>query len=216
MTSIAVALMIAAVQPGSASAAVQGAQDKVRSALNVWFKAKGAARTSARERARKAVSELIDFEALAKATLGKRWDEFKPAERARYTASLKAAMEANYLAKMRQGKSSDVDKIKTELLAEEPQGGGGTVVHTKVHSGEDTVAIDYVMEKRPKGWRAVDVITEGVSLADTYREQVGKLLQKKTLNDVIAALDRKRKALEADQDKPLEGSTGGGGAATER
>ena len=47
------------------------------------------------------------------------------------------------------------------------------------------------------------MITEGVSLADTYREQVGRLLQKKTLNDVIAALDKKRKSLEADQDKPL-------------
>jgi len=78
-------------------------------------------------------------------------------------------------------------------------------VHTKVHSGEDTAAIDYLMEKRPKGWRAVDVITEGVSLAETYREQVAKILAKKSLNDVIAALDRKRKTLEADENKPAEG-----------
>jgi ABC-type transporter MlaC component len=62
------------------------------------------------------------------------------------------------------------------------------------------------MEKGPRGWRAVDVITEGVSLAETYREQVAKLLQKKTLNDVIATLDKKRKALEADDDKPAGGS----------
>ena len=215
MTSIAVALIVAAAQPGSASAAVQNTQEKVRASLNTWFKSQGAARTRARERARKAVGELIDFEALAKATLGNRWDQFKPAERAKYTASLKGAMEANYLSKMRQGKSSDVDRIKVDVLGEEQQG-GNAVVHTKVRSGEDTAAIDYVMEKRPKGWRAVDVVTEGVSLAETYREQVGKLLQKKTLNDVIAALDRKRKALETDQDKPLEGSQGGGGAATQR
>jgi len=57
------------------------------------------------------------------------------------------------------------------------------------------------MEKAPKGWRAVDVFTEGVSLAEPYRGQVGKLLQKKSLNDVIATLDRKRKQLEADLDK---------------
>ena len=60
------------------------------------------------------------------------------------------------------------------------------------------------MEKGPKGWKAVDVITEGVSLVDTYREQVAKQLQKKTLNDVIATLERKRKALEADLDKPAQ------------
>ena len=204
MTSLAIALIVAAAQPGSASAAVQSTQDKVRSALSVWFKSEGQARTRAREQARKAVSELIDFEALAKSTLGKKWDEIKPADRARYTAALKGAMEANYLAKMRQGKSSDVDRIRSEVTGEDVQG-GKTVVHTKVLSGEDTAAIDYVMEKRPKGWKAVDVITEGVSLVETYREQVAKILAKKSLNDVIAALDRKRKAIEAEETKPASG-----------
>jgi phospholipid transport system substrate-binding protein len=214
VTSIAVALIVAAAQPGSASAAVHSTQEKVRASLNTWFKSEGAARTRAREQARKAVGELIDFDALARATLGKKWDEFKPAERARYTAALKGAMEANYLVKMRQGKSSDVDKIKSDILGEEQQD-GTTLVHTKVRSGEDTAAIDYVMEKRGRGWRAVDVITEGVSLAETYREQVAKLLQKKTLNDVIATLDKKRKSLEAEQDKPAGGAQGGA-TATEK
>jgi ABC-type transporter MlaC component len=214
VTSIAVALIVAAVQPGSASAAVHSTQEKVRSSLNTWFKSEGAARTRAREQARKAVGELIDFDTLARSTLGQKWDQFKPAERARYAAALKGAMEANYLSKMRQGKSSDVDRIKVDVTGEEQQG-GNTVVHTKVRSGEDTAAIDYVMEKRGRGWRAVDVITEGVSLAETYREQVGKLLQKKTLNDVIATLDKKRKALDADQDKPA-GAAQGGATATEK
>ena len=204
MTSIAVALIVAAVQPGSASAAVQQTQEKVRSSLNAWFKSQGPARARAREQARKAVGELVDFDALARSTLGKKWEEIKPADRSRYTAALKGAMEANYLAKMRQGKGTDVERIRTEITGEEQQG-SHTVVHTRVHSGEDTAAIDYVMEKRPKGWRAVDVITEGVSLAETYREQVAKILAKKSLNDVIAALDRKRKTLEADENKPAEG-----------
>jgi phospholipid transport system substrate-binding protein len=205
MTSIAVALIVAAIQPGSASAAVHATQEKVRTSLNTWIKSEGAARAKAREQARKSVAELIDFETLARSTLDKKWDEFKPADRSRYTAALKGAMEANYLSKMRQGKSTDVDRIKSEVTGEEQQG-NNTLVHTKVRSGEDTAAIDYVMEKGPKGWRAVDVITEGVSLAETYREQVAKLLQKKTLNDVIATLDKKRKALEADDDKPAGGS----------
>jgi phospholipid transport system substrate-binding protein len=203
VTSIAVALIVAAVEAASASAAVQRTQEKVRSSLTAWFKSEGPARARAREQARKAVAELIDFDALAKSTLGKKWDGLTPKERARYTAALKGAMEANYLAKMRPAKSSDVDRIRTEVLGEEQQG-AYTVVHTKVHSGEDSASIDYVMEKGPKGWRAVDVITEGVSLAETYREQIAKLLQKKTLNDVIATLERKRKQLEADLDKPAQ------------
>jgi phospholipid transport system substrate-binding protein len=204
VTSIAIALIVAAVQPGSASAAVQVTQEKVRSSLNAWFKSEGPARARARDQARKTVGELIDFDALARSTLGKKWDEIKRSDRARYTAALKGAMEANYLAKMRQGKSTDVERIRTEITGEEQQG-RHVIVHTKVHSGDDTAAIDYVMEKRPNGWRAVDVITEGVSLAETYREQVAKILAKKSLNDVIAALDRKRKTLEADEGKPASG-----------
>src|SRR2546425_10415292 len=115
VTSIAIALIVAAVQAGSPSAAVQSTQEKVRASLDAWFKSQGPARARAREQARKAVGELIDFEALAKATLGKKWDEIKPADRSRYTAALKGAMEANYLAKMRQGKKTDVDRIRTEI-----------------------------------------------------------------------------------------------------
>ena len=201
MTSIAVALIVAAVQAGSASEAVQRTQEKVRASLTAWIKSEGPARNRAREQARKAVDELIDLDELARSTLGNKWDELKPADRKRYTAALRAAMEANYLAKMRKGKASDVERIRTEITGEEPRD-GRVVVHTRVHTGEDTAAIDYAMVKGPKGWRAVDVITEGVSLAETYREQVSRILAKKTLNDVIAALDRKRKALEAELDKP--------------
>ena len=201
MTSIAVALMVAAAQPGSAAEAVQRTQEKVRASLNTWLKSQGSARAHAREQARKAVADLIDFDGLAKSTLGKKWDEIPPKDRARYTAALKGAMEANYLTKMRAGKSSDVERARTEITGEEQQD-GRVLVHTKVQSGEDTAAIDYVMEKTPKGWKAMDVITEGVSLAETYREQVAKQLQKKSLNDVIATLERKRKTLEAELDKP--------------
>lgn len=202
-----VAILLAAIQAGSASAAVRDAQEHVRKDLNAWFKAEGKARVKAKERARATVGELIDFDALAKSTLGKKWDELSPRDRARYTGALRGAMEANYLAKMRQGKSSDVDKVKSDVLSEEKQG-DRTLVKTRVTSGEDSAAIDYVMEREKKGWKAVDVFTEGVSLAETYRDQVSRLMAKKNFDAVVNALEKKRKALEAEEDKPAGGSAG--------
>ncbi len=193
-----IAILLAAVQAATAAAAVKTAQVHVRKDLNAWFKAEGPARQKAREQARAAVEQLIDFDALAKSTLGKKWDEVSPKERARYTEALRGAMEANYLSKMRQGKTEDVEKVKSEVLGEEKKG-DQTLVKTKVTSGEDTAAIDYVMEKEKKGWVAVDVLTEGVSLAETYREQVGKIIARKNLEAVITALDKKRKALESEE-----------------
>src|SRR5438876_7290262 len=148
-----IAILLAALQAGSASAAVQQAQERVRKDLNAWFKAQGPARQKAREQARAAVGELIDFDSLARSTLGKKWDDLTSKDRARYTQALRGAMEANYLAKMRQGKTEDVDKIKSEVVGEERQG-ERTLVKTQVKSGEDTAAIDYAMEKERRGRRA--------------------------------------------------------------
>ncbi len=202
-----IAILLAALQAGSASAAVQNAQERVRKDLNAWFKAEGPARNKAKEQARAAVGDLIDFDALAKSTLGKKWDELSAKDRARYTAALRGAMEANYLARMRQGKSSDVEKVKSDVLSEEKQGDGRALVKTRVTSGQDTAAIDYVMEREKKGWRAVDVITEGVSLAETYRDQVSRIMAKKNFEAVVSALEKKRKQLEAEEDKPASAGT---------
>ncbi|MCA1829000.1 MAG: ABC transporter substrate-binding protein [Myxococcales bacterium] len=191
------ALLLAVVQACSASAAVERAQERVRKDLNAWFKAEGPAKQKAREQARAAVGELIDFETLARSTLGRKWSDLSAKDRARYTEALRGAMEANYLSKMRQGKSQDVDKVKSQVVGEEKQG-DRTLVKTKVVAGEDTAAIDYVMQRAPRGWRAVDVLTEGVSLAETYRDQVSRLMAKKNFEAVITALDKKRKALEAE------------------
>ena len=195
---LALALLLAVLGP--ASSAVKASNERVRTALTTYFKAAGPAKVKARNDARAAVSQLIDFETLAKSTLGTHWDGLKPAERKRYTEALKGAMEASYLARMQEGKSSGVDPaaVKTELVGEEPQDGGHILVKSKVTSGSDTAQVDYVMDKEAKGYRAIDVVTEGVSLADTYREQVGKLLAKKGIAGVVAALDKKRKAFEAD------------------
>ncbi len=196
-----IAILLAALQAGSASSAVQTAQERVRKDLNAWFKAEGPARPKAREQARAAVGELIDFDTLAKSTLGKKWDELSPKDRVRYTDALRGAMEANYLAKMRQGKTDDVDRVKSDVLSEEKQG-ERTLVKTRVTSGQDSAAIDYLMEKAKKGWRAVDVFTEGVSLVETYRDQVTRIMAKKNFDAVVGALEKKRKALEADEEKP--------------
>lgn len=196
-----IAILLAALQAGSATAAVQTAQERVRKDLNAWFKAEGPAREKAKERARAAVGELIDFDTLAKSTLGNKWASLSSKDRARYTEALRGAMEANYLSKMRQGKTSDVDKVKSQVIAEEKKG-EQALVKTKVTAGEDTAAIDYVMEREKKGWRAVDVLTEGVSLAETYRDQVSRLMAKKNFDAVVTALEKKRKAIEAEEDKP--------------
>jgi phospholipid transport system substrate-binding protein len=198
-------MLVAAPAPGTASAAVQTAQDHLRTALDAWFKAQPPARDAARSKARAAVSDLIDFDAFSKDTLGAEWDQLKAKDQKRYTAALKGAMEANYLHKMRQGQSSDVAKVKSDVVSEQKQG-ARTLVKTHVKSGEDNVDIDYLMERGKKGWQAVDVLTDGVSTSDTYRELVAKQLPKNGIEGVISFFEKKKKSIEASEDEKTAGA----------
>jgi phospholipid transport system substrate-binding protein len=182
---------------GGATAAVQASNDRVRAALQRYFDANGAAKEKARTDARTAVGALLDFDALAKATMGKHWSELTAQQRKRYTDALRGAMEANYLSKMEQG-DVDLSKVHNQILGESTEG-DRTIVKTKVQAGNDTASVDYALVRQPKGWRAVDVITEGVSLVDTYKDQVNKLLPKKGVDGVIAALERAKKRIEDEE-----------------
>ena len=193
----ALALAPAAFAASAPVAAVQASNDRVRAALDRYFKAEGPAKPKARNDARAAVGSLLDFDALAQATMGKRWSELTPQQRNRYTQALRGAMEANYLSKMERGQV-DMSKVKNEIVGENKQG-PRTAVKTRVVAGDDTAEVDYLMEQRKGGWRAVDVITEGVSLVDTYKDQVTKLLPKKGIDGVIAALERAKKRIEEEQ-----------------
>jgi phospholipid transport system substrate-binding protein len=200
---VVLSLPAAAAAPpaGSASAAVNAANERVRAALDRYFKAPpGPAKEKARAEARDTVGALLDFQAIAQATMGKHWAQLTAEQRVRYTNALRGAMEANYLSKMQQGEV-DVSKVRHEVLGDSRQG-DKTLVKTRVITGKDSAEVDYLMERGKKGWKAVDVITEAVSLVDTYREQVNKLLPKRGVNGVIDALERARKRLEEQQDKP--------------
>lgn len=203
---------LAAPPPGSASAAVQAANDRVRAALDRYFKAPpGPAKGKARAEAREAVGAVLDFQAIAQATMGKHWAQLTAEQRVRYTNALRGAMEANYLSKMQQGEV-DISKVRNEILGETRQA-DKMVVKTRVVTGKDSAEVDYLMERTKKGWKAVDVITEGVSLVDTYREQVNRLLPKKGVNGVIDALERAKKRLEEQPDRPAAAQTPANGPA---
>ena len=185
--------------------AVKSANDRVRTALTAYTKAQGDERKAARKQVREAVETLIDFEQLVKAAAGKHWKSMTPEHHRRFTEALRGVMEANYLSKMREQGQVDVSKVDTEYLGEEKQG-AHTLVKTKIKSGGDEVAVGYLMANEKGHWRAVDVLTEEVSLASSYRGQISSLWTKGGFDKVVTRLESKRKSLEAREDAVKEDS----------
>lgn len=62
---------------------------------------------------------------------------------------------------------------------------------TSLRDGSD-YRVDYKLFLGPSGWRAYDVIIEGISLVENYHAQFDRVLQKKSFNELLQDLRQKR------------------------
>lgn len=82
--------------------------------------------------------------------------------------------------------------LEVRVKAETPLRGGRIVrVATEIQrrSGPP-VPVDYLFHQTAAGWRAFDVIVEGVSYVQTYRSQFDQLLRSESLDSLTAKLAR--------------------------
>ena len=77
---------------------------------------------------------------------------------------------------------------------EEKVSGDSASVGTEIVTPHDRFAVDYRLRKTPDGWRATDILVEGVSIARNFRAQFDATLARDSFQEM---LDRLRKKLEA-------------------
>lgn len=127
--------------------------------------------------------EMLDYDALAKASLGSEWAGRSDAEKAEFTGLLKQLVQQAYKKNLTKILDYDVEYVSEEAK------GDVTKVKTKAKSKsdprEDPIAIDFSI----KGGKVVDIETEGVSLVSSYKSQFTKIIKK----DGFAALIQKMK-----------------------
>lgn len=199
-----------------AKAAVEQANQRLRDQLTRMGEARGAGWDKARTDARAEVATLLDFEALAEQSLGDHWKEVAadPGKRKAYVEAMRAMLEGSYLSRM-QGKVA-LDDVQVSYAEKVEEQGGKPLVKSEVTKGQDKVSIDYVMAKDKSGkWRAVDVLTEGVSLAQTYRDQIVRLWPTKHYEGVVAAFQKKARQFD-EEIKARHQEDGAGGSPASR
>ena len=138
---------------------------------------------------------MIDYETLAQRSLAAHWGDLSEAQHKEFTDILRSLVRRNYERNIK-----NILDYRVEFLGEEP-GSEGVVVRSRASSTsnnrEEPVSIDYHLMKASNGWRVVDVVTEGSSLVNNYRNQFHRVIQK----DGYEALVRRMK------DKLAKGQT---------
>ena len=77
-------------------------------------------------------------------------------------------------------------RVKSETPL--PRGLGVKVASEFIRSGGEPIPVDYLMRQSGSGWKVFDVMVEGVSFVQTFRQQFDAALQTKSIRQVATDL----------------------------
>lgn len=129
------------------------------------------------------LDEMLDYDALAKASLGDQWGSRSDAEKAEFSGLLKQLVQQAYKKNLTKILDYDVEYVS------ESASGDVTKVTTKAKSRSDSREDPVEIAFSLKNGKVVDIETEGVSLVSSYKSQFTKIIKK----DGFATLIQKMK-----------------------
>jgi phospholipid transport system substrate-binding protein len=144
-------------------------------------------KTSERRAAiRKIIDSRFDFRKISKRALAINWRKRTPEERKEFVSLFSDLLEANYIKKI---EKYDNEKI---LYVGESVDDGYAKVKTKVITKRnEEIPIDYMLIKEGTKWMVYDVIIEGVSLVENYREQFQQIIDSSSYAELVRKLRQK-------------------------
>jgi len=140
---------------------------------------------------RKIVSGFLDFDELARRSLGKHWDHLTDKQRTEFVATLRDLIERSYIKQIHGSPDYQLDFDKETV-----EGNTADVtatLHSVVRGKKVDVAIEYKLLAKGSHWLVYDVITDDQSMLENYRAEFNKIINKESFD---ALLKRMKKKLE--------------------
>ncbi len=129
----------------------------------------------------------FDTEYSARLVLGQTWRTATPEQRKRFVDAFYHSLLRNYGAAL-----IDFTADRFVVLPYKGDPGDTTAtVRTEVKkSSGDKVPVNFSLRKTPEGWKAWDVVIEGISYVKSFRTDFAAEIQQKGLDDVINRLEK--------------------------
>ena len=176
------------------AAAQLGPQELMKDVSTRLFAALDANRAAVRkdaERVYPLVAQILlphfDTEYAAQLILAQSWRSANAEQRKRFIDALYTALLHTYGGAL--GEFS-ADRLKMLPFRGDPAATQATVRTEVRRSSGATVPVEYRLRKTAEGWKAFDVIIEGISYVRNYRADIGAEVSQKGLDEVIGRLER--------------------------
>lgn len=138
------------------------------------------------------VDGLLDYQYLATSALGgpENYATVCGSRCAEFEQLLTRLIRENYLRMIRKAEKHPVEYVG-QVAGRNEVYKVTTRVKIEKNSREQLVTVDYVMHKIDGNWQVRDIITDGVSLAKTYRYEFNKIAKDGGIDGIIRKLEDK-------------------------
>jgi phospholipid transport system substrate-binding protein len=137
------------------------------------------------------IAQRFNFQEMARRTLGAEWAKRTPEEQKEFAASFQTLLANTYLGRIENYTGEKVQYLK------EMTDGEYAEVQTKIDNGKTAIDITYKLESVSGDWRVYDVIAEGTSLVQNYREQFKRILSKQSFAELSSQLRKKSESIKS-------------------
>jgi len=143
-----------------------------------------------REKIRREINPVFDFNEMSRRTLARNWKKFSAEEQQVFTRVFGRLLEDTYIDKVVAGYQNEEVVYLEERVTDRK-----ALVQTKIVRNSTEIPVDYSLIKTDTGWRIYDVRIEGVSLVKNYRSQFNRILRKSSPSCLIKRIEEKIEGL---------------------
>jgi phospholipid transport system substrate-binding protein len=128
----------------------------------------------------------FDTDYSARLVLGRHWTAASEDQRQRFIKAFYKSLLSNYGDALA---DFTADKLKVFPYAGDANAANATV-RTQVRKSDGSqVAVNYTLRRTDQGWKAWDVVIEGISYVKSFRDDFGAEIDQKGLDEVIGRLE---------------------------
>lgn len=136
-----------------------------------------------------AFDALLDYDALARNSLDAEWGKLTPVQQQEFKSLLTTLVQRAYTKNIK-----DTLNYSIEFKSENEAKSGKlvlTVAKHKTDPRKEPLTIDYIVAAQGGKWRVQDIITEGSSLVQNYRNQFRRIIDKQGFQGLIDKMKKK-------------------------
>ena len=128
----------------------------------------------------------FDTEASARLVLGAHWRTATPEQRKHFVDAFYHSLLTNYGSAL---VDFTADRLKIFPAKADADATRATVRTELKRANGDRVAVNYYLHKTPQGWKAWDVVIDGISYVNSYRTDFGEQIEAQGIESVIKRLE---------------------------